>query len=147
MVFSVLSISVTADAATNKVVCKKYTYNTRKQAPVLKVDKTYQIAYKGTRGVVQFEAPKSKVYTFSFSNYRSIGISKNKDLGYVTVIPFDDDCYKEMEKNKNLFSWLEWKSLQYDDDSFLEFGSKRYSSQSGSDFYVSTSNKGKLKLK
>lgn len=127
--FAVLNVPVTSNAATKKVTCK--VYKSRKKSPLLKTGTTYQITNKGSKvGYVRFEAPKTKVYTFSFSDYRTLGVSKSKDIGYAYAMAYDDDCFKKMEKNKDLIVYLDWESIQYDNNSFgnsVEIASKKYS--------------------
>lgn len=120
------------NAATKNVTC--VSESKRKKAPKLKAGKTYTIKNKGRGlGYIMFKAPKTKVYTFSFSNYKSIGVSKDKDDCLVGVVPMDEACFKEISKGN--ISFLGWDSIKYDNvekddrDFDLYFASKKCSEE------------------
>ena len=98
--FVMINVPIISNAAGKKVIC--VSQNKRKNAPQLKVGKTYTITNKSRElGYVRFKAPKTKVYTFSFSKYKSIGISKTFDDCLVNVVPMDEACFKKISKGRS----------------------------------------------
>ena len=133
-----MSNPLITNAATKNVTC--VSESKRKKGPKLKAGKTYTIKNKGRGlGYIMFKAPKTKVYTFSFSNYKSIGVPKDKDDCSVGVVPMDESCFKKISKGNIAF--LEWDSIKYDNvekdarDFELYFASKKYSEEDYQNWY------------
>jgi len=126
------STPIHLNAAEKKITCSDF--KNRNNSAILKCGKTYKITKKGYNiGVLRFKATKTKTYTFTLSNYKSIGKTKIKDIGWGSMCAY----YEKYLKSDNVTNFPDntmfWDSIKFNEEDIegyqsIYFASKKYSS-------------------
>ncbi len=122
--------SVKVQAAPKKVTCKKRSKALK--SPKIMLKKKYKVTNKGQDvGFVRFVADKTRVYTISISNYRSVGyktpLGSVMDDGEMSLCVVSVEDYKKNLLDDDTFWYQEWKRKALEGEPFIRISPDRWS--------------------